>query len=103
MQAVTPAGVFFERKALMMNQQMADYWFSILDDLLLDRPMRTTDGTRYDVTAEEFMMMGENESSTKIQFKHRNTRNYVFIQNGELIVPRKQENFMRGFFDKGEM
>ena len=83
-----------------MNQQMADYWFSVLGELLVDHPMRTTSGTRYDVTSDEFMLMCENESSTVIQFKHRNTRNYVFIRNGELVVPQKQENFMRGFFDK---
>ena len=82
-----------------MNPQEVNYWFTILADLLEKRPMHTTYGTRYDVVANEFELMGKDPKGT-IQFKHSNTRNYVFIQNGELIVPRQNEAFLRGFFDK---
>ena len=83
----------------MPEQEKADYWFDVLADLLQDRPMYSTDGIRHDVSADEFMLMGITDYGV-VQFKHRNTRNYVFVENGELTVPKTQQAFTRGFFDK---
>lgn len=82
-----------------ITQQECDYWFDVLADLLQDRPMYSTNGVRHDVTADEFMLMTVDGKGI-VQFKHRHTRNYVFVQNGELIVPKTRQAFMGGFFDK---
>ena len=63
--------------------------------------------TRHDVDIGEFMLMLGNE--TELQFKHRNTRNYVYLRRSipgdpwELVVPVTSKSFNLGLFDKFEV
>ena len=66
------------------------------------RTVGTSTGGQRFASADEFMLMGKTEGGfhTIFQFKHRTTRNYVFIEGETLIVPRTDKPYMRGFFDE---
>jgi hypothetical protein len=58
---------------------------------------------RKNVDADEFMFMGPGSSHGKAvwQFKHRDTRNYLWVvtTSGRIIVPKTGKPFQKGFFD----
>ncbi len=62
---------------------------------------------RRDVDGDEFMLMCGND--TTLQFKHRDTRNYVYLRRPipgdpwKLEVPINKGTFNLGLFDKFEM
>lgn len=85
-------------KALSPTEQ-AWAW---LTDALKHRRLPTSNGQDRVVAPSEFMLMNEEPRGGRWQFKHHDTRNYVFVdaKNGKLIVPQTTEPFMRGQFDK---
>jgi hypothetical protein len=61
-------------------------------------PLPTEKGKPRGALANEFMYMQQTSDGT-FQFKHADTRNYVFVRpNGKLEIP-KGGSFMQGFFD----
>ena len=64
----------------------------------------STNEVRRDVEANEFMYMCHRKDMKQIQFKHHNTRNYVYLVdegNGWiLVVPETSTPFNQGEFDK---
>ena len=73
--------------------------FADLSAQLSVRELPTSTGATRKAHVGEFMLMAIGDKG-EAQFKHRNTRNYVFITPaGKLVVPQTQEAFMQGFFD----
>lgn len=61
-------------------------------------PLPTEKGKPRVAQANEFMYMQQTSDGT-FQFKHADTRNYVFVKpDGKLVIPTGG-SFMRGFFD----
>lgn len=72
--------------------------FERLSVALAKQPLDTSDGKKRQAEASEFMLMHRN--GNLLGFKHGDSRNYVFLRDdGELIVPKTAEPFMRGTFD----
>lgn len=85
------------------TREQADALFSALDGLLAVHDLPTSDGSRRRVPADEFMLM-HLEPGGRAGFKHRVTRNYVFLSpigGGEYLlrVPQTRQAFQRGTFD----
>jgi len=83
------------------------HMLEILDCKLKVTPLPTRAGTARTASADEFMLMHHDTESNSWGFKHRQTRNYVFLlpvghELYELYVPQLGELFMRGFFDYEE-
>lgn len=85
--------------------------FEILDAKLKVTPLPTRAtcaiSTRT-ASADEFMLMHQDTESNSWGFKHRQTRNYVFLlpvghELYELYVPQLGDAFMRGYFDYEEI
>jgi len=72
--------------------------FRTLTALLSRQPLPSlAQGSRY-ASADEFELMAIVDDSA--QFKHRHTRNYVYVQaDGTLKIPRLEQPFLRGYFD----
>jgi hypothetical protein len=67
----------------------------ILDTILLE----TSTGIKRKVNASEFYHMGRTADGGA-QFKHRHTRNYVYLlPNQTLVVPKTNKAFQKGIFD----
>jgi len=82
------------------TDQQVENLYKSLEDLLLEIPLPTSSGRSRFATVDEFMLMGIGEYGDA-QFKHYNTRNYIFIlKSGELHVPKTKKPFMLGFFDE---
>jgi hypothetical protein len=78
--------------------------FSLLEAQLAKTILPTEAGTFRQVCADEFMLMHQDTEIGAYAFKHRDTRNYVFLLplghgSYELYVPRTHKPFMQGFFD----
>jgi hypothetical protein len=93
-------------------------YFSKLTAALADFPLPTEHGKPRIVASQEFMLMHRSADGA-IGFKHRDTRNYIFLLPREhatkigkifpmtcgavngyfLYVPVSPEPFMRGYFD----
>lgn len=79
--------------------------FLVLADKLRVAQLRTEhQGMRY-ALATEFMLMHKDDQG-RVGFKHRCTRNYVFLVPDDthpygfrLQIPEEQTAFMRGYFD----
>ena len=89
----------------MTEQDVADMWFERLAKVLKDRKLPCEHGPARECRPDEFMFMGTSLGAG--QFKHRDTRNYVYVgfrgpgpENYQLNVPCTTENNRRGFFDK---
>jgi hypothetical protein len=81
-------------------------YFTALEKKLADNPLPTAGGGTRQAHPSEFMLMHIDWStgSAVVGFKHRETRNYLFLvwgqANGaELVVPESEQPFMRGTFD----
>jgi hypothetical protein len=93
-----------------VTQADADTFFPILAELIEGQEFKTSVGTRSDVVADEFMLMWcDNETAA---FKHRDTRNYVYLRKPrmyvdghpwELDIPVTKDHFHFGLFDKIEL
>ncbi len=60
--------------------------------------LKRYDGTTSEGTADEFMLMQQDDDGV-IAFKHRQTRNYVYLRGGyKLYVPMTGNPFNRGEF-----
>ena len=78
------------------TEQEVDLRFNQLATALVGSPVRSESQCRA-CEAGDFMLMSEKDGW--FGFKHRLTRNYVFLrEDGTLYVPRKDEYFMRGEF-----
>lgn len=82
-------------------------WFEALEEKLkwwnLHFGFKTeAGGERRDVVADEFMYMCHDPDPLIVHFKHRDTRNYVYLQQYRgawlLTVPVTDRPFQRGFF-----
>lgn len=85
----------------MNERELADLWFPRLQALLPNTPLDTEAGPKRIADVGEFMFMGENRGSGS--FKHRDTRNYLFVQRKgagyEIFVPKSTHAFQKGTFD----
>lgn len=89
------------------QEQITDI-FSLLEPLIESHNLAdgflTETTPRHDVEANEFMLMCGND--TELQFKHRDTRNYIYLRCNwpddpwKLIVPVTSRPFNLGKFDK---
>lgn len=90
------------------TKEELDHWFGKLASLLEHTPLKREGEIELRrATADEFMLMHRTEGAgygeCVVGFKHRDTRNYLFILHTglgdcELYVPQKDEPFMRGRF-----
>lgn len=80
-------------------QEQAWAW---LTDALKHRRLPTSTGDDRQVAPGEFGLAVPDPVRGQWQFKHHDTRNYVFIdaKNGKMTVPQTTTPFMRGTFDK---
>jgi hypothetical protein len=91
------------------NQQQVDQDFEALEVLLTATQLDTEGQGKRFASPAEFMWMSEKHDhrSRSVGFKHRDTRNYVFVifpqeevgNKPILYVPKEFQPFMRGFFD----
>jgi len=91
------------------TQEDAHKYFPILSMRLTERKLACEHGPARFAGADEFMCMHRNESRTEVGFKHRNTRNYIFLRlrwDKDLLqdvwvldVPFTTIPFNLGFFD----
>ena len=89
-----------------MDQVTIDRWFTTLAGLLARTALLTGAGKARLAEADEFMLMHETaqpNGEIEVGFKHRGTRNYLFVlataSGLELYVPVTDRPFMRGTFD----
>ena len=101
-----------------ITQHAVKVWFKVLEKCLAEHNaehgfMTEIGEPRRNVEASEFMLMhvkygddwNDNDVVLNVGFKHRDTRNYVFVLPGRygrkhiLYVPATSEPFMRGYFD----
>ena len=93
-----------------MNEQLErariNHQFERLDKALLSRRLKKEDGSERYAKACEFMMMMASPDSAYIPFKHRDSRNYLYLtksdEDREIFIPVTSEPFKRGTFDKCE-
>lgn len=73
-----------------------------LKNALRRQKLPTSSGVPRQVDAREFMLMNPEPVKGQWQFKHSDTRNYVFIdaRSGKMTVPQTAQPFMKGEFDK---
>jgi len=82
-------------------------YFPILEGLLKDRKLPCEHGPARIVSVDEFMLMSVSEPLGTAGFKHRDTRNYVYVRRVNrqgvdtwtLDVPNSGEAFNLGWFD----
>jgi hypothetical protein len=80
------------------NQAEVDAQFARLEVALANVPLKREAGHKEIAKADEFMLM-QFGAQGEVQFKHRETRNYVFLfPSGRLFVPETTEPFTRGTF-----
>lgn len=73
--------------------------FGVLESLLAGQKLACEHGPARYATADEFMWMGRHDRVDL--FKHRDSRNYVWVtDDGELVVPFTKNAFNRGYFDR---
>lgn len=85
-----------------MTQETLNLWFDRLAIVLQGRKLPCEYVPARECKADEFMLMGI--QGDRASFKHRNTRNYVFVDavpgcSLSLCVPITREPWYRGFFD----
>ena len=87
-----------ERVEIPNEQEQKEAW-KLLKDALKRNQLPTKAGMPRKATADEFMLM--HKSEPYYGFKHRTTRNYVFVDRYTklLTIPSKPDAFMRGEFD----
>ncbi len=94
-----------DSKSREEGQEEINQQFEKLDAILQHRPLLQQDGLTRVVRAGEFMLMFQPSSpGNEVAFKHKDTRNYVYMneKTGHLRVPQSDEPFHLGFFDHQE-
>lgn len=86
-----------------LSQTEVNNYFRILEKLLKLRQLPNDKGEKRYVSADEFMLMHEDNNGVRVGFKHHDTRNYVYIHRdfeGDyfLQVPTTPDAFHRGYF-----
>lgn len=101
------------------TEEEVDAHFGRLQACLREIELPKADGSSRKADADEFMLMVSHRTETGdrdhpalvLAFKHRDTRNYVFVHVSHpdetlselrLEVPRTDKYFMRGTFDRIE-
>lgn len=80
-----------------LSKKEIDALFVLLSDCLGKVKLISESGEYRHVKCDEFMFMGIKDDYA--QFKHRETRNYVFLQDQCLIVPREKDKpYLHGEF-----
>lgn len=89
------------------QQKDVEFYYPILEGLLKDRKLPCEHGPARIALVDEFMLMSV--SDVAACFKHRDTRNYVYVRSRfdrqkcvdiwALDVPNTGEMFQLGFFD----
>jgi len=88
----------------VMMSTAVDQWFDRLISAVQKQNegegFATSNGSiRRDVEVDEFMLM--NVANGQAQFKHRHTRNYVFLRaDGTFSIPSTGNAWLKGTFDK---
>jgi len=101
------------------DPNLVNFYFGVLSQMIAHRNSvegfkTSTSKVRHDVDCGEFMLMCGNDKgqkNTELQFKHRDTRNYVYLRRDmdsvaspwKLIVPVTNKPFNKGYFDKFEI
>lgn len=96
----------------MTSQAKANELFGHLELLLKERNAgrgfsTSTGDQRHDVSADEFMLMMD--KPLEVGFKHRDTRNYVYLtkrglrSEWNLFIPKTENLFHLGQFDTFEI
>jgi hypothetical protein len=80
---------------IVMTPELLSAAFKNLDPLLSTRPLKRENGKVEIVAADEFMLMGDENGVQS--FKHRDTRNYVYVRS-VLEVPETDQSFRGGKF-----
>lgn len=74
--------------------------FKRLERVLAESKLPCENGPHRWAQASEFMLMGYNFTRREWQFKHGDTRNYLFVSaDGFLRIPMTEEPFHLGYFD----
>lgn len=74
--------------------------FNKLTKALSETKLPCKNGPHRWATADEFMCMGYDFSRGHWQFKHADSRNYLFVgKDGRLNIPMTDEPFFLGYFD----
>ena len=84
---------------MQITNKQAESLFDKLAMALKKEKLPTRKGEMRQAEPGEFMLMNVTPSGVA-QFKHSDTRNYVFLKaDGSLEVPRTKEPFFQGEFD----
>ena len=94
----------------MTERELADLWFGRLKSILEVQKLPCENGPARIGSPDEFMFMGVNQG--KGCFKHRDTRNYVYVRppqpiggfdsafkDWELYIPVTTVAYNKGWFD----
>lgn len=92
----------------MSNAATAKKAFKILTHALKYQPIMGDKGVRNNVSADEFMYMGEGQRQDRTdkwpwstyEFKHRKSRNYLAVEQGghKVFIPKTGKAFEKGVF-----
>lgn len=75
--------------------------FNKLSQALQNSKLPCENGPHRWSNVSEFMLMGYNFGRREWQFKHVDSRNYLFVNNdGDLHIPMTDQPFFLGYFDK---
>jgi len=95
------------------QQKDVEKYFPILEGLLKDRKLPCEHGPARVVGVDEFMLMSVTDYIESAGFKHRDSRNYVYVRQRfdktlcqdvwVLDVPNTGEAFNQGWFDQLEV
>lgn len=79
------------------TQEELDKHFGHLESALKGVMLQRMDGSKSEGTTDEFMLMQQNDDLT-LAFKHWSTRNYVYLREKTLLIPKTGNAFNRGEF-----
>jgi hypothetical protein len=74
--------------------------WSLLAEALARSPLPSAGGGTIRCTADDFMLMVEDDGHGRAGFKNSLTRNYVYLDHdsGALYIPKTTQYFLRGEF-----
>jgi len=82
-----------------MERWFMDMQFRRLETALVNTCLPTEDGSSRLAQADEFMLM-QIDSRDRVQFKHVDTRNYLYLNPDDSISIPVGSVFHLGFFDR---
>lgn len=88
------------KSAKVPDESDRKHAFGALEAYLRNRLLPTSDGKERHATIDEFMLMSKDGKF--YHFKHRNTRNYIYvsIKPGKVVVPNTGKVHQKGYFDE---